>query len=276
MLSAAIDGAAKIARLNAERIFMIAFMFTALEFVGAVRAQTHDVLEEDLLVGHVGARLVTRKLQPYAAELARAPVGHHRVARRVVRGEDRKIRRAERSRKAGASRIQPVIAIADPPHRDELIDALEIPARLRGCEPARLRRSTGGEITNLLAPEVFPLQLEVGVGRVVVRRPFQDSVQHPKTALAGEAVGFPGWILKGPVLGRSAQIRNPGLPRRTRSEVSPDVREHVARVDAVLVAPARRTRRKLPPAPDLHADVEIGVRGRHPLELYAGLVHRFA
>src|SRR5438094_3337459 len=101
MLSAAIDGTAKIARLNAQRIFMIAFMFVTSEFVGAVRAQTHDVLEEDLVVGRVAAGLVARGLEADAAELARTPVDHHGVPGRVVCGEARGSRRDERSREAG-------------------------------------------------------------------------------------------------------------------------------------------------------------------------------
>src|SRR6266705_2929812 len=148
-LSAAVAGSAITAEDSAAKNLRIVFILITSEFVGAMRAETHDVLEEDLLVGHIAARLVACELQPHAAELARAPVGHHRVLRRVVRGEDREIRCVERSRKAAVARIQPVISITDPPHRDELILAL---------------------------------QLEVRVGRVVVRRPLQDSVQHPETA----------------------------------------------------------------------------------------------
>src|SRR2546422_349179 len=111
-----------------------------------------------------------------------------------------------------------------------MIHALHVEARLSRREPTGLRRSRGieSEITVLPAAEVFPLQLEVGVSRVEVRRPFQDSVQHPETALAREAVACPGWIVKGAVLGRGAQVREAGLPRGARSKVSADVRENVA------------------------------------------------
>src|SRR6266852_4216402 len=161
MLIAAAAGSAANAAPIAITNPRIVFMFAPLEFVGAVRAQTHDVLEKNLMIGHVAAGLVARGLQADPAELARAPIDHHRVAGRVVRSEDREIRRGERSRKAFVPGIQPVVAIAVPPHRDELIDALEIPARLHGCEPARLRRPRRieGEIAVLLAPEVFALQL---------------------------------------------------------------------------------------------------------------------
>src|SRR6266852_2869300 len=123
MLIAAAAGSAANAAPIAITNPRIVFMFAPLEFVGAVRAQTHDVLEEHLVVGRVRARLVLRELQPHAAELARTPVDHHRVACRVVRGEDREIRRGERTRKACGAGIQPVVAVTDPPHRDELIDA---------------------------------------------------------------------------------------------------------------------------------------------------------
>src|SRR5205807_8073698 len=62
-LSAAVAGSATTTALNATTNLRIVFMFVTLEFVGAVRAEAHDVLEEYLLVGHVGARLVLRKLQ---------------------------------------------------------------------------------------------------------------------------------------------------------------------------------------------------------------------
>src|SRR5713101_3374762 len=92
-LSAAVAGSATTTELNATTNLRIVFMFVTSEFVGAVRAQTHDVLEKHLMVGRVAARLVARGLQADAAELARAPIDHHRVAGRVVRGEDREIRR---------------------------------------------------------------------------------------------------------------------------------------------------------------------------------------
>src|SRR6266850_5889434 len=74
----------------------IVFMSVPSEPVRAVRAQAHDVLEEHLVVGLVHARVVARELQADAAELARAPVDHRGVALRLVRGQDRKIRRAQR------------------------------------------------------------------------------------------------------------------------------------------------------------------------------------
>src|SRR6266850_6989412 len=78
-LSAAAAGSAIAAALNATTNLRIVFMFVTLEFVGAVGAETHDVLEEYLVVGRIRARFVLRELQPDAAELARAPVDHHRL-----------------------------------------------------------------------------------------------------------------------------------------------------------------------------------------------------
>src|SRR5882762_11279219 len=84
---------------------------------------------------------------------------------------------------------------------------------------------------------------------LMIRRPPRSTLFPYTTlfrSLAGEAVGCAGWILKGPILGRGAQVRDSGLPRGACPEVAAEVRENVARADAVLVAPARRTRRKLP------------------------------
>src|SRR6266513_3466554 len=183
--SAAPAGHASIAVANARSNLRRVFMWIALEPVRAVRAEAHDVLEKELVVGLAQARVVARELQPDAAELARVPVHHHRVALRVVAAEDREIRCAQR---AGVdqpdfrrARIKPVIAVADPPLRQELVDALQIPARLARDEAIGQRAGCGveREIAVLLALEVLALQLEVVVGRVAVGRPFQDTVEHP-------------------------------------------------------------------------------------------------
>src|SRR5438876_840648 len=96
-LSAAAAGSAANTEPNAMANLRIVFMFVPLEFVGAVRAQTYDVLEKYLMVGRVAAGLVARGLQADPAELARTPIDHHRVAGRVVRRENRDIRRGDRS-----------------------------------------------------------------------------------------------------------------------------------------------------------------------------------
>src|SRR5205814_1393975 len=92
--------------LNATTNLRIVFMFFTSEFVGAVRTEAYDVLEKDLIVGHIAAGLVARELQPHAAEFARAPIGHQRVLGGVVAGEDREICWVEWSRKAGGARFE--------------------------------------------------------------------------------------------------------------------------------------------------------------------------
>src|SRR5262249_8963238 len=217
-LSAATAGSANTERIPATAIFRFVLMFV-LEFVGAVRAQAEDVLEKHLVVGCVRARLVLRDLQTDAAELARAPVDHHGVPGRVVLGEYRKVRGRKRARidetdarRAGA---QPVVAIAYAPHRDELIDALEVPAGLRRRVAAGLRSCGRGvvECQAAFSPplEVLALELEVRLRRVEVRRPLQDAAQRPQLARSREAVrdrragGVD--VVVGPVLRRGREIR---------------------------------------------------------------------
>src|SRR6267143_2519270 len=229
---------------NAARNLRRVFMCIASEPVRAMRAEAHDVLEKELVVGLVEPRVVPRELQPDAAELARIPVHHHRVALRVVAAEDRKIRCAQR---AGVeepdvrrARIKPVIAVANAPLRQELVHALQIPARLARREPIGQRAAGGDEreVAVLLAPEVLALQLEVVVGRVAVGRPLQDAVEHPEAALAGEAVdGVSSGrvdVRVGPVLRRSPQVRKAGLPGNALSEITSEMGEEIRRAEAVL------------------------------------------
>src|SRR2546428_11440119 len=114
-LSAAVAGRAMTTELNATTNLRIVFMFVTLEFVGAVRAQTHDVLEKYLMVGRVAAGLVARRLQADATELARAPIDHHRMAGRGVRGGGRGNRPGGRGWKSCGSRNPPCRAEDDPP-----------------------------------------------------------------------------------------------------------------------------------------------------------------
>src|SRR5262249_46485653 len=59
------------------------------------------------------------------------------------------------------------------------------------------------------------------------------------------------------------------LPRRAGSEVAAEGGEEIARAEAVLVAPARGSRREISPAPDLDADVEVELGWRDPFQLHA-------
>src|SRR6267143_3679858 len=176
--SAAPAGHASIAVPNARSNLRRVFMCIASELVRAMRAQAHDVLEKELVVGLVEPRVVARELQPDAAELARIPVDHRCVALRAVGLQDREIRRAQR---AGVdepdvrrARIEPVVAVAEAPLRQELVHALQIPSRLARGEASGERAACGveREIAVLLTPEVLALQLAVVVGRVAVGRPF--------------------------------------------------------------------------------------------------------
>src|SRR6267143_1966306 len=242
--SAAPAGHASIAVPNARSNLRRFFMCIALEPVRAVRAEAHDVLEKELVVGLVKARVIARELQPDAAELARVPVDHRRVALRPVGLQDREIRRAQRTgihqSDVRRARIKPVVAVAEAPLRQELIHALQIPARLARREPIGQRAAGGDEreVAVLLAPEVLALQLEVVVGRVAVGRPLQDAVEHPEAALAGEAVdGVSSGrvdVRVGPVLRRSPQVRKAGLPGNALSEITSEMGEEIRRAEAVL------------------------------------------
>src|SRR6266404_1936799 len=238
--SAAAAGHASIAVPNARSNLRRVFMGIASELVRAMRAQAHDVLEKELVVGLVEPRVVARELQADAAELARIPVDHRRVALRPVGLQDREIRRAQRAGidepDVRRARIKPVVAVAEAPLRQELVHSLQIPSRLPAVEPIgqRCARGVEREIAVLVAPEVFALQLEAVVGRVAVGRPFQDAVEHPEPAFAGKAVGDD--ILVCPVLRRSPQVRKTGLQGDALPEESTEMREQVRRAEAVLVA----------------------------------------
>src|SRR6266850_2042330 len=131
--TAAVTGTAAAPMAKAKSILKSLSMFVASELVRAVRAQAHDVLEEHLGVGQAHARVVASELQPDAAELARVPVDHDAVLLRLVAREDREIRRRQAGGRgveidrAGAQLIE---AISRAPLRQELVDALRIPAGL--------------------------------------------------------------------------------------------------------------------------------------------------
>src|SRR5262245_18426731 len=80
MLRAALAWAAP-NKTNERKSFLIS------EPVCAVRAETEDVLQQNLAIGDALARLVLRDLQSEAAELAQAPVDHQGVAARAVVGQ---------------------------------------------------------------------------------------------------------------------------------------------------------------------------------------------
>src|SRR5262249_28359688 len=91
------------------------------ELVGAVRAEAHGVLQEDLVVG-LRHRVVAHQIEAIAAELAGVVFDHQAVAEavhaeRVDRGAD--------ERRIDRGRVELVVAIAGAPTRHELVDALQ-------------------------------------------------------------------------------------------------------------------------------------------------------
>src|SRR5260221_322737 len=275
--SAALAGAAIAANAAAAMMLYRVFMSIALEPVRAVRAQAHDVLEEHLRVGLAHARVVARKLQANAAELARIPVDHHAVLLRLVAGEDREIRRRQdgpRGIEIDRSRAQLVIAIAGAPLRQKLVDRLRVPTRLLRRESIGQRAAEGVERERpvFLAMEILALQLEVVVGRIAVWRPLQDAVDHPQPARAAEAVGHRVaeriHIVVAPVARISAQMRQAGLPGDALADVAAKMREEIERTGAVLPA-AAETRRKCAAATELGAEIPVKLGRRDPAKLNA-------
>src|SRR5437588_458931 len=175
----------------------VQFSCLSSERVRAMRAQADDVLEEDLVVGLAHARVIARVLQANAAEFTRAPIDHQGVLLRLIAGEDREVRRREAGSRrvdADGTGVEPVVAIARAPRRQELIDALRIPARLARIVAIGERgaRAVENERPVFLAAEVLALELEVVVRRVAVRRPLEDAARDPQAARAVEAVADAG------------------------------------------------------------------------------------
>src|SRR4051812_19819302 len=80
-----------------------------------------------------------------------------------------------------------VMPQADAPGRRELVDALQVPARL--CAGIAAAAGTiGGQRAAFLAAEIFALQFEIAMRAIPLRRPFVDAVQPPDFRAAAEAV----------------------------------------------------------------------------------------
>src|SRR5438034_5981324 len=231
----------------------------------AMRAKTEDVLQQYLVVGRAGARLVGGELQPDAAELGRAPVGHHAVAARVVLREQQ-WRLHRRQTGGDVAMAQPVVAVAHAPARHELVHGLRIPARLPAGVIAR--RAVEIQIAVLGSPEVFALQLEVGHRRVAVRRPFRDEVRDPHGTAPAERQLI--WlVLERALARRGAQVRQSRAPRGRFADVTADMAEQVPQADAIAV---RVTPGEAAPAPELGAELDQEIRRRDPLELHPVVV----
>src|SRR5690606_26364711 len=127
--------------------------------VRAVRAEAHLVLKEELVVDETLARAVLRELQAHPRELARAVVEHQAVLARAVvggrqgRGVDAVV---------GRARVEPLGAQADAPARHELVDSLQVPARLHDAvgTGAAGAAHVVDEAAVSRAAQVFALQLE--------------------------------------------------------------------------------------------------------------------
>src|SRR6185436_5226476 len=122
------------APVNASHLMSVSFqigcaqargMFEPLragsELVRAVRAETHDVLQEDLVIGFVEPGLVARELQPEARELRRREVDHRGGPLGIVWLQKRKIGRGQRSTEIRDAAVKFLVAQAPPPARHELI-----------------------------------------------------------------------------------------------------------------------------------------------------------
>src|SRR5687767_14699395 len=166
-----------------------------LVLVGAVRADAVEVLEEELTIAFaVVARLVPGVLGAQSREFRRVPVEHQRRALRASRKQRRKSRRRERTRidEADARRagVERVVTQARAPARQELVDALHVPARLLAAEGIAQAQplDVEGKLAVLLAVEVLALELELLAASAAVRRPLQDRIQAPGFGIAGEGI----------------------------------------------------------------------------------------
>ena len=163
--------------------------------------------------------------------------------------------------------------------RHELIHGLKVPTRLArtvagGLCPERSGLRVIGQAAIFIAPEVLPLQFEIGVRRVSIGRPFQDPIHHPKTRPAAETVGNTGTgrvdIVVAAIPGRCAQVRNAGAPRRTRADVTSNMAKQTPGVRHGVPVAVRA--RECAPAPQLCAQLDEEVRRRNPFQLQAVVV----
>src|SRR6185503_15932964 len=165
------------------------------ELVCAMRAETHDVLQEDLVVGFVEAGLVARELQPETGELRRREIDHRRGALWIVFGKPREVGCREHAAVYQAdirrSAAELFIAQSEAPTRHELIGALHVPTRLAGTIDIGKVCASAVESQPAVfsAMQVFGLEPEVAIDRVAVRRPLPDKIHAPHLAVAGERVG---------------------------------------------------------------------------------------
>ena len=186
---------------------------------------------------------------------------------------------------ARRTRVEFVVAQAEPPPRIELVHALHVPAVLlaaiRVAEPCPV--DVVSEQSVLGATHVFRLQLERLATRAGRGRPLQRRVDDPRLGTAGERVhdviAEAVDVLVGTVLGVHVHPRHSRAPPDRVTEVATDVREQRRAVEPV--ATQARTR-ELAAVARFRAELEEQVRRREPLHLHAvlavlpaieGLVH---
>src|SRR6185369_8048182 len=239
------------------------------EGVGAVGAQAHLVLEEQLVVRQAVARVIASQLQAHPREFARIEIQHQRVLVGLVAG------RIEYRRvhvEAGRPGVEPFGAQADTPARHELIDALQIPARLRRAIPAF--GGGAGDVGNqrAIAPaaQVLALQLEVGARRVAVRRPLVDEVRDCHSCAARERISdrvARAAAKDQGLIGRlGVEHRQTRAPAAAGAEVAAHVSIYRTGTCAIARVVAARER---PAAPELGARLQEQVGGRQPAQLQA-------
>src|SRR5437868_6611983 len=216
MLRAARAGRAASSSVNSKpRYFFMAISI----LVGAVRAERKDVLHEPLVVGEAGLGLAARVLRADAAELRRAEV-HHRA--RTARAERDRIEERAIGGGVDAARVEAVEAKARAPFGAPLVDALQVPPGLpRGITGARERRRPE-ELARLAAPEVFALELGIGLARIAVGRVLPDEIGDRDAAPAREG----GVVVERAILGMRREPRESGAPALARADVAARMREH--------------------------------------------------
>src|SRR5712672_2921929 len=146
-----------------------------LKLVGAVCADAVEVLQQQLPIAIVGARIVPGVLRTQSRELAGIPVEHEADAAGGGRRQSRKAagrqRAAVEQADIGRTRIERVVTGTDSPARQELVHTLQVPARLPAAERRRQGQLTDRrrELAVFAALPIFGLQLQRVHGRVAVR-----------------------------------------------------------------------------------------------------------
>src|SRR5258706_2499102 len=116
----------------AERHLSTLFMSWLLKLVAAVRADAIEVLQQQLPIAVVEARIVPGVLRTQSRELAGIPVEHEADAARAGRRQRREAAGGQQAAvdqtNLRSARIERIVTGADTPARQELVYALQVPA----------------------------------------------------------------------------------------------------------------------------------------------------